>query len=80
MPVASKSGSLDHLRSDVGIVFSANGRIAIAATCDDIPAIDNSPENPGDIMISKLAGILLNGMRARAVAARRQGAFAASDR
>ena len=31
LPVASKSGSLDHLRSDVGIVYARGGRVALPA-------------------------------------------------
>jgi beta-lactamase class A len=62
IPVASKSGALDHLRSDVGIVYSRGGRIAIAATCDGIPAVDYSPDNPGNLFISELTGFLLDGL------------------
>lgn len=63
--VASKSGSLDHLRSDVGIVYSAKGKIAIAITCEDIPDIDYSGDNPGNLMISRLTGILLEGLASK---------------
>src|SRR6478672_6841397 len=38
--VANKTGALDHLRSDVGIVYSAGGPIAMAITVDNIPEID----------------------------------------
>ncbi len=62
MPVASKSGSLDHLRSDVGIVYSPHGRIAIAITCEDIPVIDYSEDNPGNLLISRISGILVEGL------------------
>ncbi len=62
--VASKSGSLDALRSDVGLVFAPKGRVAIAITTDDIPKIDDSPDNPGSILISRLTGILLTGLGA----------------
>jgi beta-lactamase class A len=62
MPVANKTGSLDHLRSDVGIVYSPGGRIAIAITVDDIPAIDYSDDNPGTLLISRLTGVLLQGL------------------
>ena len=61
-PVASKSGSLDHLRSDVGIVYSPEGRIAIAVTCDDLPKVDYSADNAGNIFISELTGMLLEGL------------------
>ncbi len=78
--VASKSGSLDHLRSDVGIVFTPGGRVAIAATCEDIPVVDYSPENPGDVMISRLTGILLNGLQRNSVRRQQQAAFSSSDK
>jgi beta-lactamase class A len=56
---ASKSGSLDHLRSDVAIVYTKNGPIAIAITVDDIPAIDYSVDNPGLLLIADLAKLLV---------------------
>ena len=62
LKVASKSGSLDHLRSDVGIVYSRGGRIAIAITVDDLPDVDYSPDNAGSIFISQLTGLLLEGL------------------
>ena len=61
--VASKSGSLDHLRSDVGIVYTKGGRIALAITVDDMPGIDYSADNVGNLAISKLTGILLEGLK-----------------
>ena len=61
-PVASKSGALDHLRSDVGIVYSKRGRIVMAITCAEIPAIDNSVDNPGVALIARLAEILIDGL------------------
>lgn len=61
--VASKSGSLDALRSDVGVVYTPSGRIAIAITVDDMPTIDYSPENVGDRLISDLTQILLEELR-----------------
>lgn len=57
--IASKSGALDHLRSDVGIVYSKNAPIAMAITVDDIPEIDYSPDNPGDLLISSLSEIFV---------------------
>jgi beta-lactamase class A len=61
-PVANKTGALDHLRSDVGIVYSKGGRIAIAITCDDIPQVDWSSDNPGLLLIAKLSEILVAGL------------------
>ncbi len=57
--IASKSGALDHLRSDVGIIYSKSGPIAMAITVDDIPDIDYSPDNPGDLLISAVSEILV---------------------
>lgn len=60
--VASKSGALDALRSDVGIVYAPHARIAIAATVDGMPKIDYSADNAGNILISDLTDILLAGL------------------
>jgi beta-lactamase class A len=57
--IASKSGALDHLRSDVGIVYSKNAAIAMAITVEDIPEVDYSPDNPGDLLISSLSEIFV---------------------
>jgi beta-lactamase class A len=62
LPVASKSGALDHLRSDVGIVYSRGGRIAIAITVDNLPKVDYSADNQGNIFISEITGMLLEGL------------------
>lgn len=62
-PVASKSGTLDALRSDVGIVYSkAGGRIAMAITVDGLPHVDYSADNVGNLLISELAGLLVRGL------------------
>ena len=63
MPVASKSGSLDALRSDVGIVYSPAGRMVIAITVDGMPKIDYSFDNVGNLLITDLTDCLLEGLR-----------------
>lgn len=60
--VASKSGALDALRSDVGIVYAPHARIAIAATVDGMPKVDYSPDNAGNILIADLTDTLLAGL------------------
>jgi len=65
LPVASKSGALDRLRSDVGIVYAPGGRLALAVTCEDLPEVDYSPDNIGNRFISKLTGWLLEGLAAK---------------
>lgn len=59
---ASKSGSLDALRSDVGIIYTPNGRVAMAITVDEIPVVQYNQENPGLKMIWKLSQILQEGL------------------
>jgi len=65
MPVASKSGSLDALRSDVGIAYTRAGRMAIAITVDGMPKIDYSPDNPGNILIADLTDHLISALSRR---------------
>ncbi len=61
--VANKSGALDALRSDVGIVYTARGAIAMAITVDGMPVPDWTPENPGELMISGISELLIQGLR-----------------
>lgn len=58
IPVASKSGALDRLRSDVGIVYTRRGRIAMAITVDDMPVVHYSLDNMGNELIWRLSQIL----------------------
>jgi beta-lactamase class A len=60
--VASKSGSLDALRSDVGIFYGPGGRIAMSITVDGMPKFDYSPDNPGLLLVADLAKILVDGL------------------
>src|SRR5579875_2775165 len=60
--IANKSGALDALRSDVGIIYSKRGPIAIAVTVDDMPEVNWTPDNPGDLLISQLSEILVDGL------------------
>ncbi len=62
VPVANKTGALDALRSDVGIVYSKGGRIAMAITVDGMPKIDNGPDNAGCLLIAELAKMLVDGL------------------
>jgi beta-lactamase class A len=62
LPVANKSGSLDTLRSDVGIVYAKGGRIAMAITIDGIPKSDYTPDNPGSILLADLSKLLVDGL------------------
>jgi beta-lactamase class A len=57
--IAHKSGALDRLRSDVAIVYSPHGPIAMAITVNDIPEVDYGVDNPGNLLLSTLSGILV---------------------
>jgi beta-lactamase class A len=57
--IASKSGALDALRSDVGIVYSKGGPVALAITVDEMPLTDYSPDNIGNTLIWQLASLLV---------------------
>ena len=60
--IANKTGALDALRSEVALVYSKTGRIAMAITVDDIPKIDYTPDNAGALLIADLARILVDGL------------------
>jgi beta-lactamase class A len=62
VPVAHKTGALDALRSDVGIVYAKTGKIAMAITVDGMAKPDWSPDNPGSLLIADLAKMLVDGM------------------
>jgi beta-lactamase class A len=59
---ATKPGALDHLRSDIGIIYFKRGRIAMAISCDDIPEINWTDDNPGYLLMSHLSLILIDGL------------------
>jgi beta-lactamase class A len=61
-PMASKYGALDRLRSCVAIVYSRQGRIAMAITVDDMPEVSWSVDNPGYLLMSRLSVILIDGL------------------
>jgi len=62
VPIANKTGALDALRSDVGIVYSKGGRIAMAITVDGIPESNFTPDNEGLLMIADISRILVDGL------------------
>jgi len=61
--VASKSGALDALRSDVGLVVRNNEKYVLAITVDAMPKTDYSPDNAGNVLISDLTALLLERLR-----------------
>jgi beta-lactamase class A len=62
VPIASKYGALDHLRSSIGIIYSKKGKIAMAISCDDMPDVMWSVDNPAYLLMSDLSAILVTGL------------------
>ena len=62
VPKATKSGALDALRSNVGIIYHPRGRIALAVTCDDMPEPEWTPDNPAHLLMSRLSELIIDGL------------------
>jgi hypothetical protein len=62
LPMATKYGALDRLRSSIGIIYSKKGKIAMAISCDDMPEIMWSVDNPAYVLMSELSEILVTGL------------------
>jgi beta-lactamase class A len=62
VPMASKYGALDHLRSCIAILYSKHGKIAMAITVDDMPEVNWSVDNPGYLLIARLSTVLAEGL------------------
>ncbi len=62
VPKATKSGALDVLRSNVGIIYHPRGRIAMAVTCNQMPEVNWTVDNPALLLMSRLSEILIEGL------------------
>ncbi len=62
---ATKPGALDALRSDIGIFYTKRGRIAMAITCDEMPTIDWSVDNAGQLLMARLALLLIDSLSSK---------------
>jgi len=61
VPMASKYGALDALRSCVAILYSKQGRIAMAITVDEMPDVNWSVDNASYLLMSRLSLLLVEG-------------------
>ncbi len=59
--VANKTGSLDHVRNDVGLVYTKNGPIVISAFTYDNADTSWTPENEGELLIASMARLIVGG-------------------
>ena len=62
VPMASKYGALDRLRSAIGILYTKKGKIAIAISCDDMPETMWSVDNPAYLLMSRLSEVIAEGL------------------
>jgi beta-lactamase class A len=58
VPMASKYGALDALRSCVAILYTKQGKIAMAITVDDMPETNWSVDNSGYLLMARLSAII----------------------
>ena len=65
IPVAHKTGALDALRADVGIVYAKTGRIVLAIYVDGMAKPDWSPDNAGSVLIGDVAKMIVDGLGAK---------------
>lgn len=63
--MASKYGALDALRSCVAILYTKQGRIAIAITVDEMPEVNWSVDNPAYLLMSRLSLIVIDGLQTK---------------
>jgi beta-lactamase class A len=59
--VANKTGSLDRVRNDVGIVYTKNGPIVIAAFTYQNEDTSWTPENAAELLIARMAKTIVDG-------------------
>src|SRR4030095_8449083 len=62
LPKATKSGALDALRSNIGIIYHPRGRIALAVTCNEMPEPNWTVDNPALLLMYRLSEILRDGL------------------
>ncbi|HEV2829528.1 MAG TPA: serine hydrolase [Pyrinomonadaceae bacterium] len=62
VPKATKSGALDALRSNIGIIYHPRGRIVLAITCSEMPDVNWTVDNPALLLMSRLSEILIDGL------------------
>ena len=62
VPMASKYGALDRLRSAVAILYTKKGKIAMAISCDDMPETMWSVDNPAYVLMSRLSEVIVDGL------------------
>ncbi|MGZ5437508.1 MAG: serine hydrolase, partial [Pyrinomonadaceae bacterium] len=69
VPMASKYGALDALRSCVATLYTKQGKIAIAITVDEMPEVLWSVDNPAYLLMMRVSSILAEELRNKSASA-----------
>src|SRR3954464_6614326 len=59
--IANKTGSLDHVRNDVGIVYTKDGPIVLSAFTYENADTSWTPENEAELLIARMAKTIVDG-------------------
>ena len=59
--IANKTGSLDRVRNDVGLVYTKNGPIVISAFTYENSDTSWTPENEAELLIARMAKTIVDG-------------------
>jgi len=59
--IANKTGSLNKVRNDVGLVYTKDGPIVVSAFTYDNADTSWTPENEGELLIATMARTIVNG-------------------
>ena len=68
--VDAEYGALDALRSCVAILYTKQGRIAMAITVDEMPDVVWTVDNPGYLLMARLSSILADELKTKTSAAK----------
>lgn len=78
--VANKTGSLNRVRNDVGLVFTKDGPIVIAAFTYENEDQSWTPENEGELLIARMARTIVAGWAPHGLGAEAKPSAGASKR
>lgn len=58
--VANKSGSIDRMKADIGIVYAKCTTYAVAIFCDELPEISYAVDNRGHLAIAEISKLIFD--------------------
>ena len=66
VPKATKSGALDALRSNVGVIYHPRGRIALAVAAYEMPEVNWTVDNPALLLMNRISEIVIEELGSKA--------------